>query len=124
MDKSKYFSRTKVYTKQEDKVALLDKEDLNKTIPLEPWLSLVFSLADGRHTIGELIVHLESRYGGQPPADLHKTIASVIDRLLNMDALQLSDEAILLPYYLELPHEDQDIEKAREFMLQDGYINP
>ena len=122
MDKSKYFYRILLYTIKNDEVMLVDKEDHEKTIPLEPWLGMVISLADGKHTIAELLDHLESGYKGLPPADLEKTLESIIDRLINSQALQLADEAVTLPYYLSMPKEDLDLEKANKLMLEDGYI--
>ncbi len=101
---------------------LVDKHDPEKTIPIEPWLGRVISLADGKHTIAELLDHVESSYKGLPPADLEKTLESVIDRLVNSQALQLADEAVTLPYYLTLPKEVLDAEKANKLMVKDGFI--
>ena len=122
MDKAKYFYRILLYTIDNGQVALVDKHDHDKTIPLDPWLGLVISLADGKHTIAELLDHVESSYKGIPPADLEKTLESVIDRLVNSQALQLTDEAVTLPYYLTLPKEVLDAEKANKLMVEDGFI--
>ena len=122
LDKTKYFYRILLYTIENGEVALVDKHDPDKIIPLEPWLGLVVSLADGRHTIAQLIDHVESSYKGIPPADLEKTLESVIDRLINSQALQLADKAVNLPYYLTLPREVLDREKANKLMLEDGFI--
>ena len=122
MDKTKYFYRILLYTIENGEVALVDKHDPDKIIPLEPWLGLVVSLADGKHTIAQLIDHVESSYKGIPPADLEKTLESVIDRLINSQALQLADKAVNLPYYLTLPREVLDREKANKLMLEDGFI--
>lgn len=122
MDKTKYFYRILLYTNENGQIALVDKHDPDKTIPLEPWLGLVVSLADGKHTIAQLIDHIESSYKGLPPADLEKTLESAIDRLVNSQALQLADEAVALPYYLTLPKEVLDKEKANKLMIEDGFI--
>ena len=122
MDKTKYFYRILLYTNESGQVALVDKHDPDKTIPLEPWLGLVVSLADGKHTIAQLIDHIESSYKGIPPADLEKTLESAIDRLVNSQALQLADKAVKLPYYLTLPKELLDKEKATQLMIEDGFI--
>jgi len=122
LDKSKFFYRILLYTIKDGQVALVDKHDPEKIIPIEPWLSLVISLADGKHTIAQLLDHIESSYKGIPPADLEKTLESVIDRLLNSQALQLTGEAVTLPYYLSLPKEMLDAEKANKLMLEDGFI--
>lgn len=122
MDKAKYFYRILLYTLVDGQVALVDKHDHDKTIPLDPWLGLVISLADGKHTIAELIDHVESSYKGIPPADLEKTLQSVIDRLVNSQALQFADKSFTLPYYLTLPKELLDAEKANKLMVEDGFI--
>lgn len=122
MDKAKYFYRLLLYTIEDGQVALVDKHDPDKTIPLEPWLALVVSLADGKHTIAQLLDHVESSYKGTPPSNLEKTLESTIDRLVNSQALQLADEAVTLPYYLTLPKEVLDAEKANKLMVEDGFI--
>ena len=123
MDKSQYFYRIAVFSVQEDKVSLLDANDLSaKTSPLEPWLGLVVSLADGQHTLQQLIEHLAGRYDGTPPAELERTIESVIERLTETDVIKLADQAVILPYYLSLPAEKLDMEMARQLMTDDGYF--
>jgi hypothetical protein len=124
MDKSQYFYRNAVFSMQEDdKVSLIDANHLDaKTPPLEPWLSLVVSLADGQHTIQQLIEHLAGQYEGTPPRELERTIESVIDRLTETDVIKLADQAVMLPYYLSLPVEKLDMEMAKRFMSDDGYL--
>ncbi len=123
MDKSQYFYRITVFSMQEDKVSLLDVNDLSaKTPPLEPWLGVAVSLADGQHTIQQLIEHLAGRYDGAPPLELERTIESVIERLTETDVLKLTDQAVVLPYYLSLPAEKLDMEMARRLMADDGYF--
>jgi len=122
LNKAKYFYRILLYTIENGQVALVDKHDPDKTIPLEPWLGLVISLADGKHTIAQLIDHVESSYKGVPPAGLEKTLESAIDRLVKSQALQLADEVVTLPYYLTLPKELLDKEKAYQLMIEDGFI--
>ncbi|MEA2094366.1 MAG: hypothetical protein U9P11_07370 [Pseudomonadota bacterium] len=123
MDKSQYFYRIAVFSMQEDKVSLLDANDLSaKTSPLEPWLGLVVSLADGQHTLQQLIEHLAGQYGGAPPRELERTIESVIERLTETDVIKLADQAVTLPYYLSLPAEKLDMEMAKRLMTDDGYL--
>ena len=123
MDKSKYFYRIAVFSVQEDKVSLIDANHLSaKTPPLEPWLGLVVSLADGQHTIQQLIEHLAGQYEGTPPRELESTIESVIDRLTETDVIKLADQAVTLPYYLSLPVEKLDMEMVKRLMADDGYL--
>jgi hypothetical protein len=123
VDKSQYFYRIAVFSMQEDKVSLLDANDLSaKTSPLEPWLGLVVSLADGQHTLQQLIEHLAGQYEGTPPAELERTVESVIERLTETDVIKLADQAVMLPYYLSLPAEKLDMEMAKRFMTDDGHL--
>ena len=123
MDKSQYFYRIAVFSMQEDKVSLLDANDLSaKTPSLETWLGVVVSLADGQHTIQQLIEQLAGQYDGTPPQELERTIESVIERLTETEVLKLADQAVILPYYLSLPVEKLDMEMARRLMTDDGYF--
>ena len=123
MDKSQYFYRIAFFSMQEDKVSLLDANDLSaKTPPLEPWPGVVVSLADGQHTIQQLIENLAGQYHGAPPQELERTIESVIERLTETEVLKLADQAVNLPYYLSLPAEKLDMEMARRLMTDDGYF--
>lgn len=123
MDKSQYFYRIAFFSMQEDKVSLLDANDLSaKTPSLEPWPGVVVSLADGQHTIQQLIENLAGQYGGAPPQELERTIESVIERLTETEVLKLADQAVNLPYYLSLPAEKLDMEMARRLMTDDGYF--
>ena len=122
MDKSKYFYRTVVFSKQGDKVSLVDLHNPNEeTPPLEPWLGLVVSLADGKHTLQQLIEYLATHYQNQPPDELEKTLDSVIGRLSQADVVKLADDPFDLPYYLTLSADKLDIDLAKQLMADDGY---
>jgi len=122
LDKSKYFCRLLIFTKEGKDVFVLDRFKGNEKVSLEPWLGVVVSLADGQHTLGELVTYLARSYMGAPPPDLESTIESVVDRLVKSEVIKLSDEAVTLPYYLSIPAEEQDAEEARKQMVKDGYI--
>ena len=121
MDKTQYFYRTVVITRKNNQVALANIDNPEETTPLDDWLAVVISLADGAHNIQELIDYLSAHYPGQAPEELEKTIDSVIDRLKDGKLLGFSDEPVSLPYYLASPVEELDIEKAKELMQEDGY---
>ena len=42
-------------------------------------------------------------------------------RLLESKTIILSEESVALPYYLSLPADDQDPERANRLMAQDGF---
>ena len=75
MDTSQYFYRTVIFSKQGEKILLLDIHDPEKeALAFEPWLGIVVSLAVGQHTIRELIDGIASRYDGEPPGELQQTL--------------------------------------------------
>ena len=99
---------------------MADINQPDNTSPLEDWMGIVISLADGKHSIQELIDYVASRYP-QVPDNLEKTLHSVIERLQEGQIIPLSDKAVELPYYLASPIEELDREKALELIKQDGY---
>ena len=120
INNAKYFYRTVVFSQLNNKVALADIDEPKKVSYLEGWMGIVISLADGQHTIEELVGYLSKQYP-QPPSNLIETIESVIERLIEGELLKMSDEAVSLPYYLASPIEQLDLEKARTLIKQDGY---
>ena len=122
MDKSQYFYRNIVISKQGDKVSIVDINDPDKdALTFEPWLGLVVALADGQHTIEQLMDYLQQQYGNHPPAELERTIESVIERLTEANTIVLTDEPVEMPYYLSLPAEQLNLDKARQMMAEDGH---
>ncbi len=119
--RSKYFARTVVYAMRDDAVVLVDLHDASATEPLEPWLGKVFLLADGSHTVQELIDFVSQQYRRNPPPSLQATIDSVIERLHESKLIAFSDEPVKLPYYLTLPADKQDPKLATRLMLEDGF---
>ncbi|MCW8865942.1 MAG: hypothetical protein OQK09_10020 [Colwellia sp.] len=120
MDKSQYFYRTVVFTRKAGIVALADINNPQESTKLEEWFGVVISLADGKHTLQELIDFMAKQYP-QKPERLDDTLESVIERLLEGNMLKLSDTAVELPYYLAAPIEQLDIEKAQKLIKEDGY---
>lgn len=89
--------------------------------PLESWLGLVVSLADGQHTIQQLLDYMVDHYNGKPPEHLEKTIESVLERLTKNEVIKFADEAYKLPYYLSRSADKLDLDMARRVMADDGY---
>jgi hypothetical protein len=120
LDNSHYFYRTAVFADNNGQPALADINNPTQVTPLEPWFGLVYPLADGKHTFGELTQHVAQSYQGNPPPDLHKTLVSVLERLIEGKLIATSDKAVELPYYLTRPVELLNVEKAKELMAKDG----
>lgn len=123
MDTTQYFFRTAVYGTEGDKVFLIDIQNpAAKIEALDAWLGVVVALADGQHTIAELMDHLRAQYPAQPPQNLQDTITSVLERLQGEGVVKLAAAAVTLPYYLAEPVQRLDVEKAKRLMLDDGYL--
>lgn len=120
MDATQYFYRNVMFSKQGDEISLVDiYNPKNEEKVLEKWFGLVLQLADGQHTINELLDFISKQYKGNPPDSLGPTIHSVVERLVNLQFIILTKETTELPYYLSRPVELLDIEKAKKLMEED-----
>ena len=122
MEHAHFFKRSAVYKVEGDDVSIVDVQANNVLTPLDPWMARVILLADGQHTIAQLIQHMTSQYEEGAPENLVETIESVITRLTESDAIELTTRPSLLPYYLRLPIDEQDPKEATQLMIQDGFI--
>ncbi len=120
MENTAYFYRTAIFTRTNNEVALADISQPGNTTPLDDWMGIVVSLADGQHTIQELVDYMRVQYQ-QAPQNLEETLHSVIERLQEGKIIQLSEQAVELPYYLASPIEELDIDKATDLIRKDGY---
>ncbi|WP_299797819.1 hypothetical protein [uncultured Shewanella sp.] len=122
MDNTQYFYRTAIFTRKDNQVSLVDIDKPEDTTPMEDWMAVVVSLADGRHTVSELIEYMRAQYR-TAPRELEDTLHSVLERLQEGKIVQLSDQPVELPYYLAEPLESLDIEKAKKLIREDGYTH-
>ncbi|WP_028468055.1 hypothetical protein [Neptunomonas japonica] len=120
MNNLHYFYRTAIYTRKNNEIGLVDINQPDNVTPLDEWLGLVVSLADGAHSIQELLDYVSSRYSSAP-ANLEETVHSVVERLQEGKLIKLSENPVALPYYLAEPIEALDLEKARKLIAEDGY---
>ena len=124
MEYAYYFKRNTVYKIEGDDVSVVSVQENNTLTPLDPWMAKIVSLADGQHTIEQLIEHMSGLYPDGAPDNLAETIESVISRLTDSDIIELTLRPSLLPYYLRIPMDEQDPKKATEMMIKDGFISP
>ncbi len=122
MDKSHYFYRIAVYTHHEGDVGLVNVHDSNRLYPLDEWLGTIINLADGQHTMGDFIAFISQQYPAGPPENFDEQVEQMFQHLIDIQALRMAAEPVELPYYLSIPAEDQDIEKAKTLMIEDGFI--
>jgi len=121
MDNSQYFYRTVIFSRNNNKISLADIEYPERITPMDDWMGMVLSLADGKHNIQELFDYISGRYQ-QVPDNLEETLHSVIERLEEGKMIQLSEKAVELPYYLASPIEELDLDKAKKLIKEDGYV--
>lgn len=124
MDHAHYFKRTTVYKIEDDTVSVVDVHDNNTITPLDPWMGAVISLADGQHTVAQLMQHMAGQYPAGAPDNLAETIESVITRLTDSGVLELTPAPATLPYYLQMPLDAQEPKLATELMINDGFLKP
>ena len=124
MDHAQYFKRNTVYKVEDDTVSLVDVHENNTVTPLDPWMGTVVSLADGQHTVAQLIQYMAGQYPNGAPENLGDTIESVIKRLSETDVITLTPEPTALPYYLNQPMEDQNAKVATKLRANDGFLRP
>ncbi|MFW5447367.1 MAG: hypothetical protein ACKE8G_04435 [Methylophagaceae bacterium] len=101
----------------------MDVKDNNSLTTLDPWMARIVLLADGQHTIDQLIQHMMTQYPDGAPSNLIETIESVITRLTENEVIEFTMRPSLLPYYLRLPIDEQDPKQATEMMIRDGFIS-
>ncbi|MBL4592315.1 MAG: hypothetical protein JKX68_00700 [Flavobacteriales bacterium] len=120
MDTKQYFYRNVIFSKQGKKISIVDIHNpKNDREELEPWFAMVFQLADGQHTLEQLLQFMPSQYNGMPPENLRKTIVSVVERMTQNRIIMLTEKQTELPYYLSMPYELLDIEKAKKELAKD-----
>lgn len=124
MDHAHYFKRTTVYKIEDNTVSLVDIHDNNIITPLDPWMGAVMALADGQHTVAQLMQHMAGQYPEGAPDKLAATIESVIKRLTDSGVLELTPAPATLPYYLSMPLDALDPKLATELMINDGFLRP
>jgi hypothetical protein len=123
MDTAQYFYRNSIYSKINEKVSIIDFGNPEKNRQeLEPWFTTIFLLADGQHTLDELYLNLAQKYSNSPPENLLKTIHSVVERLEGARLIVLTEKKTDLPYYLSMPYEEMDLEKAKKLIAEDAKL--
>ena len=122
MDTSQYFYRNALFSKQGKSIYLIDIDNPEKKQQeLEPWFGIVFQLADGQHTLEQLYQYLAMQYNGEAPQNLSDTLKSVVDRMIEGKLIVLTKQVTELPYYLSMPYEMLDIDKAKKELAKDKF---
>ena len=120
-DDAKYLRRCARHDVMEEEIVVIDPNS-PRVITMEPWPQLIFLSADGEHTISELVTKIGSQYENGPPPELPEQVRDIVKNLASEGIIELLDSPSPLPYYLASPISDQDPEKAKRLMVQDGLI--
>lgn len=122
--KDQYFARTLQWNWLDDKMIHLFDHREGRMVTMDEWPQLVYLDADGQRTVDEYIHYMADQYeSGNIPEELDKAIIDVIQSLIDDGGLvALSDQKITLKYYIDQPKSEQDIDKAYEMMIADGYL--
>lgn len=119
MNKAHYFYRNIIFSKKGKEISLIDINNPDDQEVLNPWFGMVIQLADGQHTIEQFFKFVKSQYNGNPPESIDDTLDSVLTRLIESKFIMLTEKTVDLPYYLSMPYEELDIEKAKEMIAKD-----
>lgn len=116
-----YFSRNTRYTLLKEKVVLVER-DRPGMVTMDEWSQLVFLSANGEHNVDDLISVLGRQYQGGAPLGMAEQTRVLVRDLAQRGHIVLHDQRRKLPYYLAIPVEQQDKERAKTFMEADGFI--
>lgn len=119
-----YFIRTLQWDWLNEKMIQLIDNKSPRVITMDEWPQQIYLDADGQKTIAEYILWMANQFDrGQVPEDLDQEMIRMIEDLIkDGEMIRLEKEKTSLPYYLSKPKSEQDIDKAYELMLNDGYI--
>ena len=121
----KYFSRAATWHVLDGHIVANDSRSPKapRLITMDPWPELVFSAADGEHTVGELITSLASEYASGAPAGLREQVHEIVDELVEEGMLRLHDSPEKLPPYFAENYFDEPPDVRAAQMRADGLIS-
>lgn len=122
-NRDKYFVRTLQWDWLNDTMIHLFDNKAPRMITMDEWPQQVYLDAVGQKNTGEYILWMANQYRrGEVPETLDKDMIELIENLVSDGMIEWRDEKTILPYYLDGPKSEQDIDKAYELMVEDGYI--
>ncbi len=94
----------------------------DRIVMLDPLSSEIWLRADGQTTLRDIACDIAGISG--TPANTMCRIAAILIVMLNSEGVLYSkNEADTLPYHLQLPQEDQDLEKMHSSMIASGWLD-
>lgn len=92
-----YLSRAARYTDMKAAgIAVIDPRS-PRVMTMDPWPQMIFLMADGEHTVAQLITHLSSQYQGGAPPGLADQVRDIVLLLEREGVVQLHAQPKLLP---------------------------
>ena len=92
MEHAHYFKRNMVYKVEGENVSIVNVKENNTVTTLDPWMARVVLLADGQHTIEQLLQHLTGQYPDGAPENLTETVESVLNQTYTKIELIVVDD--------------------------------
>jgi hypothetical protein len=123
---AQYFSRSATWYQLKERLVVNDSRSAKapRVITMEPWHEIVFSAADGEHTVAELVATLRREYQGGPPAGLREQVCALIADLTGEGIVRLHDSPAKLPPYYAEEYFAQPAAVRKAQMQADGLIPP
>lgn len=118
---AQYFIRNTRYTVLKERLVLIERERAGM-VTVDEWPQLVYMSADGQHTVGEFIAALGKHYSTGMPRGFDGQTRRVVHDMVSLGYIALIQAKKSLPYYLSMPIEQQDKERAKVLMEADGFI--
>ena len=124
LNKDKYFVRTLQWDWLNKREIHLFDNKSPRIITMGEWPQQIYLDADGKRTVSEYILWMANQFGnGKVPEDLDKSMIQTMEDLIeDGEMLKFIKEKTDLPYYLDGPKSNQDLDRAYKLMVQDGYI--
>ena len=116
-----YLCRTARFDLIQDQVVVVDPR-APRMITMDPWPQMVFLSSDCQHSVSEFVEAVGREYEGGTPPGLHDQIVSIVNELQAEGIVEIRESTTTLPDYLAHPVSEQDPDRARQQMLEDGFI--
>lgn len=123
-NKDKYFVRTLQWDWLNEKMIHIFDNKSPRVITMNEWPQQIFLDADGQKTIAEYVVWMANQFEPEIlPATLDEDMIKMIEDLIEDGGIiELKEKMTELPYYINNPKSKQDLDKAYDLMVKDGYI--
>jgi hypothetical protein len=123
---AQYFSRCATWHMSQDRLVVHDSRSPKapRVLTMEQWHEIVFSAADGEHTVAELVATLGTQYEGGAPSSLREQVCSLVSDLVDEGIIRAHAAPAKLPPYYAEEYFAQPPEVRKLQMQRDGLLPP